>query len=353
MSVENHAHHQHSIGSFFGILEHSIMVSGFVLVMMLLIEYLTVQSKGNWHKIFQKNIWLQVIFASLLGAIPGCLGTFVIVSLYAHKLLNFAAIVAVMIASSGDEAFVMFSVIPQEALIIQGSILLIAIAVGFILNLFMKKRTLMYLPENHLKFHRYNPDCHCFDKKNFWQQLQKISFHRALLMTGGLLFLIFLLAGRIGPHDWNWKKYTFLITTLIGLFIVTTVPDHFLKEHLWEHTIKKHLLRLFLWTFGAFLVIHLLEEYIDISHWLKNNYWIVLSIAVLIGIIPESGPHIVFISLFSTGFLPLPILMANSIVQDGHGAIPLLAESKKSFLAVKAVNVLVGFLIGAIGYFFI
>ena len=69
-------------------------------------------------------------------------------------------------------------------------------------------------------------------------------------------------------------------------------------------------------------------------------------IAALIGLIPESGPHIIFISLFAAGILPFAVLLTNSIVQDGHGAIPLLAESGKSFIVAKLVNVVIGLIVG-------
>jgi hypothetical protein len=334
------------------IIEQTIMITGFVLVMMLLIEYLTVQTKGNWSKTLQKSTWLQVIFAAIMGIIPGCLGAFVVVSMYAHKILNFAALITVMIATSGDEAFVMFAMIPGTALKLTIIIFVIAIVVGFIFNLLMKNKTLMKLPENHLKFHKYDPDCVCFEADKILMQFKNISFQRALLVGGGLILLIFLISGQIGPHEWNWKRITFLIVTAIGLFIVSTVPDHFLKEHLWEHVIKKHFLKIFLWTLGAFIAIHILNEYLNVEEWIKSNYLIILMIAVLIGIIPESGPHIVFITLFLNGTIPFSILLANSIVQDGHGAIPLLAESQKSFMAMKLINILVGLIVGFSGYFF-
>ena len=135
----------------------------------------------------------------------------------------------------------------------------------------------------------------------------------------------------------------------MGLFIIITAPEHFLNEHLWQHIFKKHLLKIFLWTFGALFFIHFLLHYIHIESWIKTNQMIILIIAVLIGIIPESGPHIVFITLFASGSIPFSILIANSIVQDGHGALPLLAESKRSFVSLKLVNVGVGFLAGVIG----
>jgi len=161
-----------------------------------------------------------------------------------------------------------------------------------------------------------------------------------------------LLGGVIGPSGWDWRRITFAIVSLVGIFIIGTVPDHFLKEHLWGHTIKKHLGKIFIWTFAAFFLIEILLPYLDLDHWLESNLWIVLTVALLIGIIPQSGPNIVFITLFAGGYIPFSILLANSIVQDGHGALPLLAESRKSFIYMKAINVGVGLLIGGAGLLF-
>jgi len=97
---------------------------------------------------------------------------------------------------------------------------------------------------------------------------------------------------------------------------------------------------------GTLLVLHLLESYIDINEWIKSNYYIVLFLAVLIGIIPESGPHLIFVTLFAQGLIPFSILMASSIVQDGHGTLPLLAETKKGFVILKMINVIVGLVFG-------
>jgi hypothetical protein len=44
--------------------------------------------------------------------------------------------------------------------------------------------------------------------------------------------------------------------------------------------------------------------------------------------------------------------MANSIVQNGHGSLPLLAESKKSFVIMKIINILVGLFVGVVGLLF-
>lgn len=331
------------------ILQHALVITAFVVVMLLLIEYLSVQTRGRWYRSFEKNPLLQVLIAALLGLLPGCLGVYLAVSLYVHRIFHFAALVAAMIATSGDEAFIMFAMIPGKALLIMGILFAVAVAAGYVLHLFPAGRYRMKLPENHMKLHDQDPECRAFVPSLIIPQLRRMGFERALLLAGGLIFLVFLLSGDIGPEEWNWQRIVFLIVTGIELFIALTVPDHFLQKHLWEHVVRKHLLRIFLWTFGAFLVIHVGLEFLHIGEWIRDNPYSILLIAVAVGLIPESGPHILFISLFASGNIPLSILLANSVVQDGHGALPLLAETRRDFLKMKAVNLLVGFLLGFAG----
>jgi hypothetical protein len=79
--------------------------------------------------------------------------------------------------------------------------------------------------------------------------------------------------------------------------------------------------------------------------------FLLLIVAILVGIIPESGPHLIFVTLFAQGALPFAILLANSIVQDGHGTLPLLAVSPRAFLWLKLVNIGFAFLLGAAGLY--
>ena len=72
--------------------------------------------------------------------------------------------------------------------------------------------------------------------------------------------------------------------------------------------------------------------------------------AWLAGLIPESGPHLLFLTLFAKGAIPFSILMASSIVQDGHGMLPLLAHSRIDFLRIKGINFAVGLVVGLVGH---
>ena len=100
------------------LLKNTISITVFVTVMMMVIEYFNIQTKGRWNKKLEKNKFLQLLIAVFLGAIPGCLGAYTVVSLYTHGVFSFGAVVASMIATFGDEAFVMFAMMPKETLMI-------------------------------------------------------------------------------------------------------------------------------------------------------------------------------------------------------------------------------------------
>ena len=333
-------------------LNQAVMITGFVLVMMLVIEYINVQTKNRWNQSLAKRPVLQIFLSAFLGVTPGCLGAYTVVSLYTHRLMNFAALVTVMIATSGDEAFVMFSMMPDTAIKLNIIIFVIAVATGVVIWLLSSKRKPNFpVKEMHFDYHHDEQEnCICFDSHKILPQLKNISFSRFLLLLGAFSFIFFLVIGKIGPANWDWKRWLFLFGGLFFAFVSLTSPDHFLEKHIWNHIIKKHLPRIFLWTFGTLLFLHFFEHYFDMENWIRaNTVWILL-IAVLIGVIPESGPHLVFVTMFASGLIPFSILLASSVVQDGHGMLPLLAESKKDFVKVKLINIAVGLLVGISGY---
>ena len=103
-----------------------------------------------------------------------------------------------------------------------------------------------------------------------------------------------------------------------------------------------------MWTLGTLVLVGVLTSFFDISTWISDNTILMIFLAALIGVIPESGPHLVFVSLYASGVVPLPVLLASCISQDGHASLPLLAQSRRSFLMAKAINVLVAYAVGTV-----
>ena len=144
----------------------------------------------------------------------------------------------------------------------------------------------------------------------------------------------------------DWMNVLFAGLSVIMLVVLIFAKDHFVEEHLWNHIIKKHLPTIFAWTFGVLLVLGVIMHYVNIDNWISDNTALMILLATLIGIIPESGPHMIFVTLFAAGVVPFPVLLASSISQDGHAGIPLLAESKKSFAQAKLINCFVALAAG-------
>ena len=140
--------------------------------------------------------------------------------------------------------------------------------------------------------------------------------------------------------------------SVIVLFVLLLGSDHFVEEHLWNHIIRRHLSAIFAWTFGVLLVLGIMLQYIDIDRWISSNTLLMILLATLIGIIPESGPHMIFVTLYAAGVVPFPVLLASSISQDGHASIPLLAENRKSFAWAKLINCIVAFAAGLVAMLF-
>ena len=327
------------------VLGHTLSITGFVFVMMLAIEYVNVLTSGAWQTKLARNQWGQYIVAALLGAIPGCLGAFMVVGMYSHRVLTLGAVVTAMVATSGDEAFVMFAVIPRQAVMLTFGLMVVGILAGVITDFFAGRN---YAGCSGLQVHD-DQQCRCISHGQILRQLQKMSPVRGLLVTILVVFVIAVASGLVGPGQWNWIRITMLSLSTFSLLIVATAPEHFLEQHLWHHVARQHLPRIFAWTLGALLLMHLLTDYLHLEGLIRENPWTVLLVACLVGVIPESGPHLIFVTLFVEGAIPMSILVASSIVQDGHGMLPMLAHSRKAFTQVKIVNLFVGLATGAAG----
>ena len=134
--------------------------------------------------------------------------------------------------------------------------------------------------------------------------------------------------------------------SVIVLVVLLLGSDHFVEEHMWNHIIKKHHPTIFACTFGVLLKLGIGLRYIEIDKWISDNTVLMILLATIIGIIPESGPHMIFVTLFAAGVVPFPVLLASSISQDGHASIPLLAENRKSFAVAKLLNCIIALAAG-------
>ena len=327
--------------------EHSLMITVFVFVMMMFVDYLNVFTKSKIHKIIAGKLRFKQYFtASFLGSIPGCLGSFMNVSLYERGLLSFGAIAGGMIATSGDEAFVMLALFPKQAVLLFAILFIVGIISGYAIDKIARALKIQPATPCQLSQISHGDECHCFNFKETVKSLENLSLSRFLILTMLLGSLYALFSGIIGPGEWGWKKISFTFLILLANFIVISVPEHYLEEHIWQHIVKKHLWKIFLWSFGALLFVNIGFEFWNLEVFVRQHMVWVILIAALTGIIPESGPNLLFVMLFVNGTVPFSVLLTSSIVQDGHGMLPLFAYSLKDSLWIKLFNLIIGLSLG-------
>jgi len=98
------------------------------------------------------------------------------------------------------------------------------------------------------------------------------------------------------------------------------------------------------------MVVEVGFKYWKITEFVQRHMEWVGLLAVFMGIIPESGPHMIFVMLYARGMIPFSILLASSIVQDGHGMLPLLSYTVKDSMLIKLFNLVFGIVIGLTFY---
>lgn len=282
------------------VFKDSLEITGWVILMMTLIELINVSSSGKLLAKVRNKPFLQIILAALLGAIPGCAGGFAVVSMFTHDLLSFGALISGMVATFGDEAFFLFVQNPKWGAILTAILFGIAIVSGLLFMLISQKWKFTLEPHNFDIHQDIDDDHQASEEKN-------AGFKHKII--------------------------------------------HFFKEHFWHHVVKQHLLRVFLWSFGVLLLLMIIGLFVDVEQMLQAKQWAkyaLLLLAVVMGFIPESGPNLIFIAMFLNGTIPFGILLANSISQNGHAGLPLLAQSRKNFFIVKSITLALGLLVGAI-----
>jgi hypothetical protein len=267
----------------------TIQVTLLVLLMMVAVDALNVWTRGKIALLLkQGHQWRQYIVSSFIGTVPGCVGGFTNVSLYIHGMISFGALVGSMAAASGDEAFVMIAMFPKTALILFTLLFVFGITIAWVTDKIVKKTKIQTCQ-----------DCS-----------EEIIHH-------------------------NEKGIV-----------------HYFKEHVWHHIIRRHLWKTALWTFGALMIVEIGMHYWHLDSISSHYTFVLLLLGAVIGLIPESGPHLLFVTMFANGLIPFSVLFTSSFVQDGHSMLPMLSYSLKDSLLIKMFNLVFGLSIGLLLYAF-
>lgn len=113
-----------------------IQVTVFVGAVLLGFGYVNFKKSGRLVRKIEESKKVQPIIGSLLGLTPGCGGAIFVMPLFPKGTVSFGTIVATLIATMGDSAFVLMSVMPLEYILVSILSFIVAIITGYIVDRF-------------------------------------------------------------------------------------------------------------------------------------------------------------------------------------------------------------------------
>ena len=84
-----------------------LAVTVFVAAMVLLFSWLQYVTSGRFVEYIRERKKLQPVIGALMGLTPGCGGAIVMMPMYARGYVTYGTVVATLIATLGDSAFVL------------------------------------------------------------------------------------------------------------------------------------------------------------------------------------------------------------------------------------------------------
>lgn len=381
-----------------------ITVGSFVGITLLLFGYINYKTEGKFIKTIEERKKLQVVIGAFLGLTPGCGGAIMVMPLYLLGKVSFGTVVATLIATMGDAAFVIIVYSPKIFLTVSIISFIVAIITGYLIDFFNIGTNLVgkisskeELKKLHKEFEDEPTELELDSKKENINFLYKennnnneigVSFKHKHSIEGniyrfrhnqgykifwGLTILGFIL-GIMDLMQIDLDN-TFPIKNLsfigvIGTFfsiIYTVISKKIIKDdNIGETESKLESLRetlihnagetafVITWIFMAFLFYEIGLEVIGgeevLIGFMNKSGFLVVIVAVLIGLIPGCGPQIVLATLFVTGAVPFSALIANAICNDGDALFPLMAINKKSAMWVTLYSLIPAIIVGGLFY---
>tara|TARA_B110000971_G_scaffold214073_1_gene245698 strand:+ start:509 stop:1633 length:1125 start_codon:yes stop_codon:yes gene_type:complete len=303
-----------------------ISVTSFVAATLLMFSFLE-KKKFNLQSFIEKNTIYEIPICALLGVIPGCGGAIMVMSLYTRGIVSFSSVLATLISTMGDAAFLLIASKPTAALIILPVTLITGIVTGYI-SLPFSKIISPAIPKK--KLNTENIPINKIPNKFYSIWL--------LLVIPGLILGIFN-AFNISPSIiiLNFDlvvMFSFLASIFCLLMWVFNPLTDIQMASVHENSIRKTVdttCFVTVWVITAFVCFELL----NLSTQGKMfDYLMLLGpfvplVAILIGFIPGCGPQIMITSMYISGQIPMSAQIGNSISNDGDALFPAMAIAPK------------------------
>ena len=373
-----------------------LAVTVFVAAMVLLFSWLQYITAGKFVDTIRANKRWQPIIGALMGITPGCGGAIVMMPMYARGYVTYGTVIATLIATLGDAAFVLIGAAVVDSAFIAPVIAVHAISFGVGVAWGYLVDGLKITPQQPLgklgptfedaeteeettetdESQAVFDDLGREDEGGFGYFLLHQGYSLWWIITGlGLVFAVMLLVWSAQDADYALElEYNPLkldgFITWIGLIGTSLSVILYLSQRNWirddtEATIGDKLYSM------RETMIHSASETAFVTFWVMTAYLvfefsmlfsgmteadlakygdglIAVVAASIIGLIPGCGPQIIAITAYTKDIISFPALTANAISQDGDALFPLLVRHRAASLWATVHTTIPALIVGVV-----
>lgn len=341
-------------------------VSTYVALTLAIYHYVSrwVNGTNRFVVAFHQSRQVQVLIASLLGALPGCGGAIVVTTQFVSGKVGFGSLVAVLTATMGDAAFLLLASQPLTGLGVIGVGIVTGCVTGLVVNALHRDDFMRPKQEKLPESVSHAPDTPLAQtalnlQGTFWKWL----LVPASLVAFAQSFQIDINAQLGFPElTIEWLGALLAVVSML-LWALTRELDTY-QDAVSEDckTRQAHPLQkaaqdtnfVSAWVILAFLAFELAHHFTgwEVSQeWQHWGVWMPV-VGILVGMLPGCGPQILITSLYLAGSVPLSTQLSNAISNDGDALFPAIALAPKAALFATLYTAIPAIVVGY-GYYWL
>ncbi len=374
-----------------------LAVTVFVAAMVFLFSWLQYATAGKFVDAIRANKKWQPAIGALMGITPGCGGAIVMMPMYARGYVTYGTVIATLIATIGDAAFVLIGAALTDSSFIAPvvAVHVISFSVGIFWGYLIDFQSIT--PQQPLG--KYGPTFEDTmplqdeveetpeDRQAVFDDLGReeegglgyFLLHRGytlwwMVTAIGLIFAVLLLVWSAQDGYELELSYNPLtldgFITWVGLLGTSLSVVLYISQRNWitddtEASIGDKLYSMretmihsasetafvTFWVMAAYLIFEFTLLFSGVGEDQLAKYGdgiIAVTVAALIGLVPGCGPQIIAVAAYTKDIISFPALAANAISQDGDALFPLLVRHRAASLWATVHTTIPAFLVGVV-----
>ena len=374
-----------------------LAVTVFVAAMVFLFSWLQYATAGKFVDAIRANKKWQPAIGALMGITPGCGGDIVMMPMYARGYVTYGTVIATLIATIGDAAFVLIGAALTDSSFIAPvvAVHVISFSVGIFWGYLIDFQSVT--PQQPLG--KYGPTFEDTmplqdeveeppeDRQAVFDDLGReeegglgyFLLHRGytlwwMVTAIGLIFAVLLLVWSAQDGYELALSYNPLtldgFITWVGLLGTSLSVVLYISQRNWikddtEASIGDKLYSMretmihsasetafvTFWVMAAYLIFEFTMLFSGVGEDQLATYgqgFIAVTVAALIGLVPGCGPQIIAVAAYTKDVISFPALAANAISQDGDALFPLLVRHRAASLWATVHTTIPAFLVGVV-----